>query len=54
MIGLKMFKIAYFGLQFIECFSGVGFAPAPLAVIVAIQCGIVLMKSLIMLMLLRN
>ena len=50
----KMFKIAYFGLQFIEFFSGGGFAPAPLAVIAAIQSEIVLLKSLIMLKPLGN
>ena len=49
MIGLKMFKIAYFGLKFREILQRRGFAPAPLAVNVAIQCEIVLLKSLIML-----
>ena len=54
MIGLKMFKIAYFGLQFIEVFQRRGLRPPPLAVIVAIQCEIILLKSLIMLTLLGN
>ena len=48
MIGLKMIKIAYFGLQSIEIFTGGGFALSPLVVIVTIQCEIVLWKSLIM------
>ena len=49
-----MFKIAYFGLQFTEIFKGKGSALAPLAVIVAIQCKIVLLTSLIMLTPLGN
>ena len=54
MIGLKMLKIAYFGIQFIKFFSGGGFEPASLAVIVAIRCEIVLLKSLTMFRLLGN
>ena len=53
---LKMFKIAYFGLQFIESFQRRVLRPAPLAVIVAIEREIVLpvLKSLIMLTPLGN
>ena len=52
MIGI--FKIAYFGLQFIEIFLRRVFAPAPLAVIVAIQCKVVVLKSLVILTSLGN
>ena len=48
MIGLKMFKIAYFGLQFIEIFQRRGFASVPFAVIVASPREIDLLKSLIL------
>ena len=54
MIGLKIFKNTYFGYLFIEIFQLRGLRPAPLAVIVAIQCEIVLLKSLIMLTPLGN
>ena len=49
-----MRKIAYFGVQLPEIFQRRGFAPAPLAVIVAIQRENVLLKSLIMLTPLGN
>ena len=41
-----MFKIAYFGLQFIEIVKRRELRPHTLAVIVATQCEIVLLKSL--------
>ena len=49
MIGLKIFKIAFLAYNLLKFFSRRSFTPAPLAVIVAIQCEIVLLKSLIML-----
>ena len=56
MIALKICKIAYFGLQFIEIFQRRVLRLAPLAVIVAIEREIVLpvLKSLIMLTPLGN
>ena len=54
MIGLKMLKIAHFGLQFIEIFQRRGLRPSTPAVIVAIQCKIVLLKNLTVLTPLDN
>ena len=43
MIVVEMFKTGYFGLQFIEIFQQRGLCPRTPAVIVAIQCEIVLL-----------